>query len=82
MTCREFVGFLDDYLSREMPETVRIDFEAHLAECTNCRAYLQTYKTTLRFVEQACVEPEEPIPADVPRELIEAILKAYERSRW
>ena len=80
MTCREFVEFLDEYLSGELPESVLGDFEAHLAHCVDCTAYLATYRETIRLAGSICSEPEGPIPEGVPEGLIQAILEAYSRN--
>jgi len=81
MTCREFVEFLNDYLSGELPDTARAGFEAHLAHCMNCTAYLKTYRQTVRLAKEVCAEPEGPVPDDVPEELLRAILEAYAQNR-
>lgn len=77
MTCREFVEFLDDYVSGGLPEAARIEFELHLGHCVNCGAYLKTYREAIGLAKAVCSEPEGPIPEGVPEELIRAILEAY-----
>ncbi len=79
MTCREFVEFLGEYLSGELPESVRAEFDWHLAGCTDCAAYLESYRETVRLVEVSCTEPEGPVPEEVPEDLVRAILAAYAR---
>ncbi len=78
MTCRELVDFLMDYEDGELPEAQRVSFEAHLAECPPCIAYLDSYRETVRLGRAACADEDEP--ADAPPELIEAILAARRRS--
>jgi len=80
MTCRDFVTFLSDYLSGELAAAERARFEAHLAECPMCVAYLKTYQETIKLGKAALTESEEAIPAEVPEELVQAILAAR-RSR-
>lgn len=80
MTCREFVEFLDDYLSDELPEDVRVAFDRHLAGCADCTAYLRTYEKTIRLAKAVCAEPEGPVPDGVPEDLVRSILAAYARS--
>ncbi len=79
MTCREFVEFLNEYLSGELPESALSDFEGHLAHCVNCAAYLKTYRETIRLARSVCSDPEGPIPEGVPEGLIQAILEVYAR---
>ena len=80
MTCREFVEFLGEYFSDELPEDVRVTFDRHVAECADCTAYLRTYETTIRLAKAVCADPEGPVPDEVPDDLVRSILAAYARS--
>jgi len=48
-TCREEVGFIDDYLSGELSGTSRSAFENHLKICPDCVAFMATYKKTIEI---------------------------------
>jgi len=73
MTCRELYGFLDDFLEGHLDMAVRLKFDAHLLACAKCRAYLATYKATLRAARE--VEHwEAPSVEAAPEDLIRAIL--------
>jgi len=76
MTCREFVAFIMDYLAGALSVSERQDFEEHLAECEDCVAYLQNYQTTVALGKAAFPASDEPLPADVPEQLVQAILAA------
>ena len=76
MTCRDFVEFLIEYLSGDLADVERAAFEAHLAECLACVAYLQTYEKTIHLIKAAYAHPEDPVPDEVPEELVRAILAA------
>jgi len=76
MTCRDFIEFLMDYLSGELSADERAIFDAHLAECPWCVAYLKTYRETVALGKAALAEPEKGVPADVPEDLVRAILAA------
>ena len=80
MNCREFTEFLHDYLFGNLPAEERAEFDRHLAECPWCVAYLDSYRKTIEL-EQAAFAPaeDELLPADVPDELIQAILLARGR---
>jgi len=80
VTCRTFIGFLMEYLNGELSAEEHAEFEAHLAECPWCVAYLQTYQEAIRMGKIVFADEEKDIPADVPEELIEAILAARARS--
>jgi anti-sigma factor RsiW len=74
MNCREFTEFLDAYFSSELPDAERDVFDEHLADCPDCRTYLQSYRMTVRMSRAALVT--ESTPADVPEDLVQAILAA------
>ena len=46
MTCEEAIARLADYLDAELTPEMLDRFEAHLAVCAPCRAYLATYRKT------------------------------------
>jgi anti-sigma factor RsiW len=76
MTCREFADFLDDYLAGEQPPAVRAAFEHHLELCVNCVRYLEQYRQSIALGRRAFEAPGGEVPADVPEDLIRAILEA------
>lgn len=76
MTCREFADFIMDYVSGELPSESRAQFEHHLSLCTNCRKYLTSYEETVKLGKRAFDDDGSPLPADVPEELVQAILEA------
>jgi anti-sigma factor RsiW len=80
MTCREFNEFVTDYVSSELSEEVRVEFELHLTACPNCVRYIETYKTTVTLGRLAFDSLEHESPAEVPEELIQAILAAQRKS--
>ena len=76
MTCRELVDFLGAYLDGEVADEVRRRFEEHLAACPECAAYLETYRETVKLAQDAFRDPDDPVPAEVPEDLVKAILAA------
>ncbi len=76
MTCRDFVEFLSEYLSGELAEAGRTEFEAHLVECPECFAYLDTYQKTIQFGKVAYAHSEDRVPDEAPEKLVAAILAA------
>jgi anti-sigma factor RsiW len=78
LSCREFIDFLMDYVSGELPPGQRAVFEEHLGECPDCVAYLHSYQQTVRIEKVAC-GCHDTVPDDVPEELIRAILAARAR---
>jgi anti-sigma factor RsiW len=81
MNCREFTEFLHEYLFGDLPAEQRAEFDKHLAECPWCVAYLDSYQKTIQLEHAAFSVPgDAPPPADVPEELVQAILRARSRS--
>ena len=78
MTCRELVEFLTDYLDGRLSGPERDCFEEHLGECPDCVAYLTTYRQAIRLGKEACAA-DDSIPAEVPEELVRAVLAARRR---
>jgi anti-sigma factor RsiW len=76
LTCREFVEFLADYLEGRLPQERLASFNRHLAGCPSCVAYARSYQDAVRLGREALRGPDEPVPADVPEELVRAILAA------
>lgn len=79
MKCREFTEFIADYLMGTLPEETRTLFERHISRCDNCRAYLSNYQATLALEREAFADGDANVPADVPDDLIQAILNARPR---
>lgn len=76
MTCREFAAFMMDYLSDELSPASQAQFDRHLSLCANCRNYLTSYKETVKLGKRAFTDEDAALPADVPEELVKAILVA------
>lgn len=77
LTCRDVVGFMDAYHAGEIREEARAVFDAHVAECPECRDFLRQYVATVRLAKDAFDPIDEPA---VPEALVDAILAAR-RSR-
>lgn len=79
MTCRELDGFIVDYLEKTLPERQRKIFELHLRMCRDCRSYLDSYKSVISLGRAVFDEADEPVPHEVPEELVKAILSARKK---
>jgi anti-sigma factor RsiW len=79
MTCKELTDFLDDYVAGDLEPEVRGRFEAHLGECPGCRVYLDGYRATVELLRAERRDSASEVPADVPAELVRAILAARSR---
>jgi anti-sigma factor RsiW len=74
MDCREFVEFLWRYTEDELTPPERITFDDHLGRCPHCLKYLHSYQETIRIGKVALAPSEGVVPAEVPEDLIKAIL--------
>ena len=82
MTCREVNDFLADYRSGELLPEVRRRFEEHIGGCAACVAYVRSYDEAVRLARGAGAElAQQMLPAEVPEQLIDAILAATTRAR-
>lgn len=73
ITCREFENFIVDYLEGALPETQIKLFERHIKICRECKDYLAAYQLTTKLSAALKVAPDEPVPSDVPQDLIDAV---------
>jgi anti-sigma factor RsiW len=79
VTCREFADFMADYLAGDLAPDSRLEFERHLDLCVNCRRYLDGYVSTVKLGRRAFDDPDAGLPAEVPEQLVQAILAARAR---
>jgi len=79
ITCKEFDGFMVDYLDNELSDKQRSKFELHIRMCRECRQYLDAYQRTIEVSQAACSSADDAVPNDVPDDLVKAILKARKR---
>jgi anti-sigma factor RsiW len=82
ITCKELVDFLGDYAEGELPAPTLAEFHRHLAVCPSCINYVESYKATRLLGKAALCDPKDPgqpAPADVPEDLIRAILAARKK---
>lgn len=75
MTCREFTDFIAGFIDGELPASERQPFERHLARCANCARYLESYRSAIALGKRAFEDGDAPVPAEVPDELVQAILR-------
>ena len=60
LACRELVSLVTDYLEDALPPRERERFEAHLAECDACDAYVEQVRATIRLAGRAAALEERP----------------------
>jgi anti-sigma factor RsiW len=70
LTCREIVELVTEYLDGAMEAGRRARFEAHLAGCRGCTAYLEQFRTTITVAGRLDVD-------DVPEPAMAGLLSAF-----
>jgi anti-sigma factor RsiW len=70
VSCQELVELVTDYLDGALPPADQARFEAHIAGCDGCRAYLEQIRATIRL--SGTLRPEQLDPAAA-----EALLEAF-----
>jgi predicted anti-sigma-YlaC factor YlaD len=73
--CEQFENFLLAYIEDELTPSQRKVINLHLRVCPDCRRYVADYRRTLEALKVSKVEDDGAL-ADVPEDLIQAILKA------
>jgi anti-sigma factor RsiW len=78
LTCRDFIDVILAWLDDELEPAKRALFAEHLAECVACEDYLRSYRLSVKLGKRAFLPggPDDAIPADVPEELVQAVLAA------
>lgn len=76
ITCRELIEFLHLYIEGELPPDRAVEFERHLSVCDSCVNYISTYKKTIALGRAACGDLDASVGAEVPDELVAAVLLA------
>ncbi len=73
LCCREVSDFLMEYFDNTLPEDVHAGFHGHVANCHNCRVYLEQYRETIVAGQLACKDEG---AADCPEDLVRAVMSA------
>jgi predicted anti-sigma-YlaC factor YlaD len=74
LTCRQVIARLADYVEAALGRLMRARVRLHLLLCSECRAYLETYRRTIALVGEAGrVEMQGDARHRVTRELLERL---------
>jgi anti-sigma factor RsiW len=49
--CSGLVSLLSDYLDGRLPSDVRADLEQHLSGCSECTAFVATFRSTVSLLQ-------------------------------
>ena len=75
--CQELVELVTDYLENRLASRTRLRFEAHLAQCSACRTYLEQMRQTIRALGRL---PTESIEDEARERLLEVFRDWKHRS--
>ena len=53
INCHELIEFCLDYLEGELPHDEEVGFRRHLAQCSDCVAFFETYRKTPELSREA-----------------------------
>lgn len=62
INCHELIEFCMDYLEGDLPQEEELGFRRHLAQCTDCVTFFETYRKTPELSREAL---HDKIPAAV-----------------
>lgn len=65
----------------ELPVAARARFDEHLAECADCRHYLDRYREAIRLGKAAASAADTRAVEEAPPELVLAVLAARKAHR-
>jgi anti-sigma factor RsiW len=77
LTCERVTALIRDYLAGELDPDLASTFEEHLRRCTDCVAFLNTYKQTIQTVQSLSYEE---IPTEMQirvRQFLHAKMKGF-----
>jgi anti-sigma factor RsiW len=69
MLCKELVEVITEYLEGTLPTEDRVRFDAHLADCDGCQAYLDQMRETISALGRL---PPESLSPEAERKLLVA----------
>ena len=67
LSCKELVELVTDYLEGALPRRDRKRFDAHMASCDGCRAYLDQMR---RMIRATGMLTEDRIPEEAKTKLL------------
>ena len=75
LPCRELVELVTEYLEERLSPDDRARFDAHLAACEACRAFLDQFRQTIRALGRL---PEESLSVEA-RATLQQAFRGWQR---
>ncbi len=76
--CSKLKDVLPDYLDRTLREQVCSEIKAHLADCEDCRIYVETIETTIVLYKHC---PDRDVPEEIRIDLRRSLRASIEQKR-
>lgn len=70
VSCKRGVELLMDYLEGLVPDDMRVVLEAHVAECSRCAAFVESYLAAPRILRDATAAA---MPPELQRSLLASL---------
>jgi len=74
INCRQFHQFLLSYIDGELTLKQQSVFDNHMLLCPMCKAHFETYVASIKLGQAVFEIEDDPLPADMPEELVTAVL--------
>jgi hypothetical protein len=81
ITCAEFERFVIDYYEGQLSARQRSVFDFHMRICPMCDVHFQSYVKAIEMGRRAFQEEDAARPAELPKDLVMAILEARRGDR-
>ena len=78
IVCQQVVALILRYLNDELDADTRRTFDAHLSECPDCAAFLQTYRATVSATRSLSYDD---LPSDLQNRALQVVRAKLPKSR-
>jgi anti-sigma factor RsiW len=75
LTCQQVTDAIMDYVSGDMNAETKAAFESHLRRCSDCDAFFNTYRGTLRATRSLAYDH---VPPELSNRVLQFLHKAIQ----
>ena len=73
LTCKEFLGWLNDCLDNRADAATRAEVEKHVSNCANCWVVYDTAQKTLNVYKDQYRREPQPVPEALKAKLMDVM---------
>lgn len=73
LTCRNIMEGGSDYVDGQMTSNQRISFRIHLLLCSNCRRFMNNFRTTISYVK--ALPDQDKLSEEEINEIVQAVIQ-------